>query len=186
MEGNYFYVGSFFNGLRDGHGVMTNGGNCYVGNFKRDRFHGKGDYTTSNGDRYVGFWCDGKMTGHGFMRWNNGATYTGEWYNGQMHGKGRLSSDAGEYDGEFVNGKKTGNACITLRGTGEKYIGRVKMGRINESFGIIRTSDGDVFQTRPDTFLQAENERFFARAKNSHASITSKYALRKWEPTHEQ
>lgn len=84
--------------------VYTNG-DCYAGNFKRDKKSGHGTYRWSNGHKYVGHWKNDDRTGLGVYSWNTGEEYTGEWLDGKRHGIGRYKSQKEEYWGIWQHGK---------------------------------------------------------------------------------
>ena len=155
-ENKWKYVGEWFNGLRNGKGVMiSKAGDCYEGNFERDYFHGYGVFSSSNGDVYEGAWKYGEITGFGTFTWKNGDKYIGDFVNGEFHGNGCLTTSEGRYEGKWNRNRKEGLgrldlACNTI------YIGDVSNNSINSSFGIIRCNDGDVFETRPDNFHDPE------------------------------
>ena len=66
---------------------MTNyaDGTKYVGEFKDDRYHGKGTHTFGYGEKYVGEWKNGSEHGQGTWTETGGGKYVGEWKNGKKH-----------------------------------------------------------------------------------------------------
>lgn len=74
--------------------------------------------THTNGDVYHGEWKDGKANGQGVFLDKKGNMYDGEWYNDQYHGKGTEQWDWGKvkYEGDFIEGKKTGKGKFTYEG----------------------------------------------------------------------
>ena len=60
-------------------------GNRYVGEWKEDRFHGKGSFKYLNGDSYEGEWEMDKRSGKGIFISNNGEHYEGEWESDIKH-----------------------------------------------------------------------------------------------------
>jgi hypothetical protein len=79
-------------------------GSKYIGEFKEDKFHGEGTFTS------------------------DGASYIGEWEEGNMHGQGTFTSDGGTYIGEYKENKHHGQGTVTLS-SGEKYTGEWKEGK---------------------------------------------------------
>ena len=51
------------------------GGAKYVGEFKNDRFEGKGELILRNGDRITGVWHDSKLKGIGTYQRKDGASF---------------------------------------------------------------------------------------------------------------
>ena len=58
---------------------------------------------------------------------------------------------------------------------GTIYIGDVSQNSINSSFGVIRSNDGDVFETRPDTFHDAEMKANYEYDEGSFWTQMIKY-----------
>jgi hypothetical protein len=67
--------------------------------------------THSNGDIYQGNWHEGKAFGFGVFIDNQGTMYKGQWQNDMYHGKGieTWNNNSVRYEGDFFEGKKTGN-----------------------------------------------------------------------------
>jgi len=108
----------------------------YLGEWRENRWHGKGTLERANGTRYVGEWVEGQRSGVGTLwikqsgqfrkrytgQWlndqphgrgsnyyKNGDSYNGEWRNGVRHGTGVMRyADGGVYDGEWFNNKRHG------------------------------------------------------------------------------
>jgi len=108
----------------------------YLGEWKSNRWDGKGTYEQANGTRYVGEWKDGKRNGVGTLwtkvkgqlrkryagQWlndvphgrgvyfyPNGDNHNGEWKNGVRHGVGVMQyADGGVYEGDYFNNKRHG------------------------------------------------------------------------------
>jgi len=51
----------------------------YVGEFKNDKFHGKGTFTFTDGDKYIGEWKDDAIHGQGTMIYADGRVYKGKY-----------------------------------------------------------------------------------------------------------
>ena len=62
-------------------------GGKYVGEWKDDKRHGQGTFTTSVG-KYVGEQKNNKADGQGTMTYPNGDKYVGEWKDGKNQGQG--------------------------------------------------------------------------------------------------
>lgn len=139
------YVGHFENGLRSGHGVMTEeknkrkyegswkmsqrsghgtqtfgNGDVYIGDFANDKFHGKGELVTKSG-KYEGEFRDGLRHGFGVMAFKQSCRYEGQWVKGRMEGKGLyIWADSRRYEGQWVKGERTGEGVLTMP-NGERY-----------------------------------------------------------------
>lgn len=46
-----------------------------LGQYKHDKWNGKGTYYYANGDKYTGYWVDDVKTGHGVFTWSDGSQY---------------------------------------------------------------------------------------------------------------
>ena len=57
----------------------------YIGEFKYNKFDGKGTLFTPKG-KYIGEFRGGRKHGTGSMVWHNGRKYEGEWKDGFMDG----------------------------------------------------------------------------------------------------
>jgi hypothetical protein len=92
-DDSYIY-GNFVDGFSEGYGKQTFGQTWektqpyYEGEFKRNNYHGKGEYHYGDGDYYKGEWKDSKYNGQGAaysLRLNR--TWVGE-YNNDVKGEG--------------------------------------------------------------------------------------------------
>ena len=57
------YVGTYRNGVKEGHGVMTwPNGNVYTGQWRDNKYEGKGTFTFGEGGiKFTGTWAHGEM-----------------------------------------------------------------------------------------------------------------------------
>jgi len=86
-DDSYIY-GNFVDGLAEGFCKQTFEQTCeemepyYEGEFKRNEYHGKGEYHYGDGDYYKGDWKDSKYHGHGaeYSKRSN-KTWVGEFEN---------------------------------------------------------------------------------------------------------
>ena len=122
------YQGSFFNGLFHGRGMLEDvtHNRVYFGEFENGERSGSGEESHPDGSRYKGEYKGGKRNGVG-AHYEAGPTdnapvelYRGEWHEDLRHGKGVLmrhrhegSSWEGSYDGDFFQGKFSGNGKYT-------------------------------------------------------------------------
>ena len=69
----------------------------------------------SDGAYYDGEILDGiKKHGYGRFTWHTGESYTGTWENDIMNGSGKMKwPGLGEYEGDFVKGKREGHGTFT-------------------------------------------------------------------------
>lgn len=91
---------------------------CYRGQTKNGLFHGRGHMTYPDGDIYHGDYVQGKANGTGVLVNSKGTMYDGQWKDDKYHGKGRetFNFNKGFYDGEFVEGQKTGHGKFSMDG----------------------------------------------------------------------
>ena len=57
-------------------------GEIYFGEFKEDKFNGKGTFNHANGDVYEGEWVDNIRSGQGTLTLKDGTKFIGEFENG--------------------------------------------------------------------------------------------------------
>ena len=138
-KGN-IYVGEFIDSKREGKGELKTKKIHYVGDFKYDRFNGKGKLVfLTQGHEYEGEFKNNEINGIGTFKWNNGDIYEGEMKNGKLNGYGKYTYSNGQiyegiyvngikeglgkliagnrvYEGEFKNGKPDGEGVLTLNG----------------------------------------------------------------------
>jgi hypothetical protein len=106
----------------------------YVGQFKKDKYHGQGILTYSNGNEYVG-----------------------QFKKGRLHGQGTLTHIMGEeYVGQFKDGHFRGGT-VTYP-SGAKYVGQFRGGMT--VFGDVYHPDGRLIRTNGPHILQDKRYRF--------------------------
>ena len=115
-------------------------GEGYVGEWKDNKWHGKGTYTWPNGAKYVGAFKGGKYDGEGVLTFSDGQKYAGAFRDDKFNGEGMLTSSGEKYAGTFRDGKFNGEGTYTWP-SGQKYIGSFKDGRFNGE-GTFTSSDG--------------------------------------------
>lgn len=107
-------------------------GAVYNGQYKHEKFEGKGEYNYANGLKYKGEYHEGLMQGKGVMTWPDGKTYDGDWELDQQHGFGILSQvDGKKYDGGWKFGKRHGEATVTFP-DGSIKIGVFEKNKVSE------------------------------------------------------
>eukprot|EP00035_Acanthoeca_spectabilis_P037193 m.43981 g.43981 ORF g.43981 m.43981 type:complete len:151 (+) comp8486_c0_seq2:85-537(+) len=85
--------GACYKGAVDGDGKKTGegryiwaDGSMYIGQWKKNRFHGIGTLAYADGGEYKGNWLNDRKHGHGKMSFANSDVYEGDWKDGVMHG----------------------------------------------------------------------------------------------------
>ena len=104
------YVGDFVNDIRCGKGDLTTENYHYIGEFRNNKFNGKGKIEFLNDESmYEGQFEDNEIEGKGIYKWKNGDMYEGQMKKGKLHGYGKYSyKDGRTYEGEYTDGKKNG------------------------------------------------------------------------------
>jgi len=169
------YNGEMLNGKRNGYGVCKyENGNVYLGEWKDNKYQGKGkliysegdsrDYLEGefsdhkangacimkfkNGDCYSGNMTDGKLTGLFTYTQNDGYVYEGEMLSGEKHGKGKLiypvDNEFDFYDGEWLNNNEHGQGVLKYK-DGKSWEGSWKHGKKENGFGFIKYKNGRIF-----------------------------------------
>ncbi|WP_019680043.1 hypothetical protein, partial [Ruminococcus flavefaciens] len=89
----------------------------YAGEFRDDRFHGKGKQYRQTGKlEYDGDWIDGWRCGEGTEYYENGRPkFVGSWNRGRYQGKGVYTYENGDViEGEWADGMLTGEAMLKM------------------------------------------------------------------------
>ena len=90
----------------------------YAGDFRNDRFHGKGQQFSQTGKLiYDGEWQDGWRCGEGIEYYENGRQkFKGTWNRSRYHGKGVYTYENGNViEGEWIDGLLEGEAIFKDR-----------------------------------------------------------------------
>ena len=137
---NGTYKGYILNDKREKSGIMIfNNGAKYEGQWKNDKKHGKGVFTSSHyfdcknnvGMKYEGEFKEDKFEGFGITLYTNGDKYEGEWKNNKQYGKGIVTYFNGEkYEGDWREGMFDGIGTFFLK-NGERFEGRFKDNKYN-------------------------------------------------------
>jgi hypothetical protein len=88
-----FYDGEYSNNQRNGQGTMNRsacGGTTYVGSWFNGEMEGHGILYYSDNSKYEGSFKGGQFHGTGSFLWTHSVLqkYQGEWYRGVKNGKG--------------------------------------------------------------------------------------------------
>jgi len=137
-EGN-IYIGDFINSIRDGNGELTTENYKYSGQFKDNKFNGKGEIEFINEEStYEGQFEDNEIDGKGIYKWKNGDIYEGQMKKGKMHGFGKYTYNDGRiYEGEYSEGIKNGRGKFIYSGD-----------KIYEGMFVNGLPDGEGFYTK--------------------------------------
>ncbi|GMH86193.1 hypothetical protein TL16_g10465 [Triparma laevis f. inornata] len=160
------YTGSFLSGKKAGQGqIHYKNLTSYTGEFENDMYSGLGTFYNSEGVKeFVGTWKLGSKY-YGCDYFNDGF-YKGYFLEDKYHGRGIYSNGKEEYEGEYVNGMRTGFGKLTrvdvikeggfrenreldgdwliLYKDGSKFAGEC-VGGEPEGRGILKYSNGDVY-----------------------------------------
>ena len=89
--------------------AMTPTGAKYSGEWRNDKFEGRGTYTYRNGAKYVGEFSNNRRNGEGSFTYRDGATYVGGYRDDQRSGRGTFTyPDGAKYVGEYKDDKQHG------------------------------------------------------------------------------
>ena len=123
----------------------------YLGEWKQNKWEGKGTLEKADGERYVGEWQAGKRHGTGVLwkRLPDGSLrklYSGQWKQGLQSGRGTLNYEGSKdvYMGEWHQGQRAGVGICTY-GDGGVYEGEW-MGDKRHGFGVFDYKSGDHFE----------------------------------------
>jgi len=122
----------------------------YLGEWKDNKWHGKGTLEKADGTRYVGEWVAGKRHGIGTLwhRHKDGSLrkiYSGHWVNDVQTGRGTMNYSSGDlYIGDWDKGQRHGVGICTYA-AGGVYEGEW-FGDKRHGFGVYDYSNGDHFE----------------------------------------
>jgi len=164
------YTGDYSRGLRSGHGVLNfPDGAVYEGHFSENMRHGsgamkhgphsrydgpwandsagtgEGDMSYPSGHRYVGDVSGGGRHGHGvLLNAMGGEVFDGYWRDDEAHGPGVITTEEGNYNGQFSAGMKDGNGRFRWS-AGQVYEGQFRADQ-PQGTGSYTETDGFVHQ----------------------------------------
>jgi len=122
----------------------------YLGEWKDNKWHGKGTLEKADGSRYVGEWKAGKRDGVGTL-WHRHAdgslrkVYSGLWVDDMQQGRGTLNYKSGDvYIGDWVRGQRAGSGICTYA-DGGVYEGEWLDDK-RHGFGVYDYKNGDHFE----------------------------------------
>lgn len=136
---DYTYTGTTKNGVPDGAGyfAFANGTGWYEGEVVNGAPHGKGIKLTAHRSEYKGEFVLGKKHGYGEETFATGGSYAGGWKNDAFDGHGVIvyAGSGHKYEGQFKDGRVAGLAAPeTASGryaiTGTTVGSRIPEGRV--------------------------------------------------------
>jgi hypothetical protein len=135
------YEGTFVAGKPQGKGKLKEAdGSTYEGEFLAGEFHGVGTQTWSDGNRYVGQFVSGKRHGSGKLTEPSGVWEEGEWKDGLLSGKCHIVDHENVYDGQCLEGKRSGRGRTEDKGRQLVYEGEYRKD-LYEGKGSLRVAD---------------------------------------------
>lgn len=140
------YKGIYKNDYIDNYGIFIDEkGNYYKGNLKNGKEEGNGELFIKNKFKYNGGFSNDTQNGIGIEEnLIDGSIYEGNFVNGCKTGKGKLIfKDGTIYEGNFKNGKFDGNGKINYI-DGRVYEGEFKNNMMNGK-GVFKWKDGEKY-----------------------------------------
>jgi hypothetical protein len=161
---DYSFTGYYQEGRREGKGILKiDLSRSYDGDWKEDRFTGKGMYLCEQYDEidggkyyagieemYYGDWKDNGKNGQGTMKYADGRVYIGEWKDGVKQGKGMFKWPECEryqgdiYDGDWKNDARDGKGVMRYSDGSLKYQGDWKNNKIDGQ-GVYKWTNGEEY-----------------------------------------
>jgi len=122
----------------------------YLGEWKHNKWDGKGTFEQANGTRYVGEWQGGKRNGVGTLwvkqKGQLRKRYAGQWVNDMPHGRGvHYYPNGDNFNGEWKNGVRHGVGTLQYSNNGGVYEGDWFNNR-RHGFGVFDYVNGDHFE----------------------------------------
>lgn len=121
-EDGSFYIGSFYEGIRDGHGILFyTDGSVFKGIWAKGDIKGIGIYKKKNKDIVLGVFEENEFErpkvkdGPTQIKYKSGDVFFGKMENGQYEGEGCLvehSTTCNTYQGKWKKGKKNGQGLL--------------------------------------------------------------------------
>jgi hypothetical protein len=156
----------------------------YLGEWKDNKWEGKGTLEKADGSRYVGTWVAGKRHGTGTL-WNRNKdgslrkVYTGQWANDLQQGRGVYNYPSGDtYNGDWKSGLRHGVGILQEKDRsvyeGEWFADKP------HGFGVLDYPNGDHFEGAwVDGLKEGQGVHFyFSMAKRVHTKRCAALAPR--------
>lgn len=143
------YEGEWEKDMRSGHGSMLSQREFYCGEWKNNKFEGKGSFVDSQGNKYQGSFQAGQLHGPGTLIRAGGELSVGSWVNAKLFGVGRrVFKDGRIYVGRFYSNFPDGDGIMVFP-DGTQFEGDWKAG--------LRDGPGTLF-VPATSFLAAYDE----------------------------
>ena len=147
----------------------------YLGEWKNNKWDGKGTLEKADGTRYVGEWLDGKRHGVGTLwhRHKDGSlrkVYSGHWVNDVQTGRGTMNYATGDvFVGDWDKGQRHGVGICTYA-AGGVYEGEWWLDK-RHGFGVYDYPNGDHFEGHwVDDSKEGQGVHFyFSAAHKAHS-----------------
>lgn len=99
-------------------------GDIYQGQWKNGMAHGKGTFCDTKGSLYEGHWKEDQQHGKGIEYWDYyKIKYEGDFVEGKKTGQGTFQCEGSTYTGEFINSMFHGKGQYYFADTGKIYKG---------------------------------------------------------------
>ena len=154
-------------GLKQGKGIWYGSeepyiGDWYEGDFKNDKFDGKGIYYFKNGERYEGDCRNGKKEGKGIFYFKSGNRYEGDFKNDKREGNGVMYYQNGDREmGNYKNDKKVGMHVILSKD------GKTEIKNYDENGKEI------IIEEKKEEIINNENENYKNEEINNNEEINT-------------
>lgn len=115
----------------------------YAGEWKENKYHGWGTYTTQDGERYHGEWSNGQRNGLGDAALESANLYLGEWRQDKMQGFFQVHyANLDSFSGYYLDEKRRGEGTY-IWSDGSRFSGLWKDG-LPTADGKLTTASGTI------------------------------------------
>jgi hypothetical protein len=126
--------------------MMQTNGSTYWGDWEGGKAKGRGTYYCAiEKSFYDGEWLDDQQHGSGVEEWQEGAVrYEGNFVNGLKTGKGHFKTDSSSYQGDFLDGQFHGHGVYSFIDEGKVYEGQFEQNMMHGQ-GVMTYADGSKY-----------------------------------------